>query len=350
MKLEFMARKQLSAYEWELTQSFKNRTNVDREAIRRLSERSNLHGLVRMGLYTGSLVLAAWATVAASRYSLWLAIPVLYAYWFLFGFWVAVAHELQHKMVFAKSWEALSELIYFFVQAFIWNSPRYARISHQLHHRCTMVRGVDPETDWPEVVTTPWLKKYLRSLILNMLIIGVPRSLFEAVCIQIRRIAGHKDRMMMNHCTDKDVRVIRIESAGILLFHLAIVALAVGFRRWEPVLFITIAWQIGSAMESLWHSTEHIGRAYNMNDQRLVTRSVRVNPVIRLLYGGLDDHVDHHLFPSVPSRNLPKLHRLLNRELAEPYGMIGCWKEMFAIAREKDVRSENEYVPVTLQT
>ena len=101
-------------------------------------------------------------------------------------------------------------------------------------------------------------------------------------------------------------------------------------------------------MEALWHSTEHIGRIHNMNDQRLVTRSVRVNPVVRLLYGGLDDHVDHHLFPIVPSRNLPKLHKLLQRELAEPRGMISCWKEMFAIAREKDVRPENEYVAVNL--
>ena len=59
-------------------------------------------------------------------------------------------------------------------------------------------------------------------------------------------------------------------------------------------------------------------------------------------------NVDHHLFPVVPSRNLPKLHKLLERELVEPRGMIACWKEMFAIAREKDVRPENEYVAAEL--
>ncbi len=31
--------------------------------------------------------------------------------------------------------------------ALLWNSPRYARSSHMLHHRCTMVRGMDPECD-----------------------------------------------------------------------------------------------------------------------------------------------------------------------------------------------------------
>jgi len=347
MNLEFTQREQLSQYEWELTQSFKNRTTVDKEVIRKLAERSNLHGLMRMMFYVGSLVLTAWAAVAVSHISLWLAIPVLYAYWFLYGFWVAVAHEMQHKMVFAKSWDRFSEFIYFFVQAFIWNSPRYARISHQLHHRYTMVRGTDPETAWPEVITTPWLKKYLRGILLNILVIGAPVSLFRAVRMQVERVLGRKDRMMSDHCTDADCRRIRIESAAILLFHSAIAVAAIVSTSWWPILLVTIAWQIGGSIETLWHSTEHIGRAYNLNDQRLVTRSVKVNPVVRLLYGGLDDHVDHHLFPIIPSRNLPRLHKVLNRDLAEPRGMISCWKEMFTIAREKDERPRNEYVPLS---
>jgi fatty acid desaturase len=208
-----------------------------------------------------------------------------------------------------------------------------------------MVRETDPETDWPEIITTPWLKGYLRGIILNILVIGAPRSLFDAVKIQVERAAGKKDRMMRDHCSEADCRRIRIESAAILLLHLAVVAGAIVFRSWWPILFVTLAWQIGSAFETLWHSTEHIGRLYNVNDQRLATRSVRVNPVIRLLYGGLDDHVDHHVYPWVPSRNLPKLHRVMREKLAEPRGMIGCWKEMFAIAREKDLRPQNEYVP-----
>jgi fatty acid desaturase len=304
---------------------------------------------LRVSLYTGALVLMAWAAVTAAQIHWVLAIPVLYGYWFLYGFWVALAHELQHKIVFAKSMNGFSEFIYFFVQAVIWNSPRYARISHQLHHRCTMVRGVDPETAWPEVITTKWLRAYLRDIILNILVIGAPKSLFYAMKIQLDRIMGKKDRMMTDHCTGKDCQKIRIESAAIVLFHGVIIAAAVIFKTWWPILFVTIAWQVGSCMETLWHSTEHIGRAYNINDQRLATRSVKVSPALRLLYGGLDDHVDHHLYPAVPSRNLPKLHQLLKEQLPEPRSMLDCWKEMFTIAREKDVRPANEYVPLTAE-
>lgn len=346
MRLEFTPRGELGEFEWESTRGFRNRIGVDREVIRKLSERSNLHGLARLLLYTGAMALTAWATVAVSRHSLLLAVPVLYAYWFLYGFWVAVAHELQHKMVFAKSWDRLSELIYFFVQALLWNSPRYARISHQLHHRYTMVRGMDPETAWPEVITTPWLRRHLCTLILNILVVGVPVSLYQAVRLQVERMAGIRNWMMRDHCTPEDVGRIRLDTTGIVLFHIAVVGSAIAFGRWEPILFITIAWQVGSAMETLWHSTEHIGRPYNVNDQRLTTRSVRVSPLLRLIYGGLDDHVDHHLYPSVPSRNLPKLHRLLAPKLAQPRTMIACWQEMFAIAREKDGAPRHEHIPL----
>lgn len=345
MNLSFTNRKELSDFEWELTQSYKNRVDMDRETIRELSERSNAHGLIRVLLFVGSLVATAALAIAASRIHWLLAIPCLYAYWFLYGFWVALGHELQHKMVFRKSWERLSEFIYFWVQVFMWNSPRYARISHRLHHRYTMVRGVDPETDWPEVITSKWLRKFLISQLLCIFIIGAPFKLLQDIKIQIARIMGQKDRMMRDQCSDKDNRRIRFESAAILAIHVAIAIAAIYFQSIWPILLVTLAWQIGAPIESLWHNTEHIGRVYNVNDQRLATRSVKVSPLVRLLYGGLDDHVDHHLFPSVPSMNLPKLHKRLDRDLASPRSMIGCWREMFAIAREKDNQPCHEYVP-----
>ena len=86
-----------------------------------------------------------------------------------------------------------------------------------------------------------------------------------------------------------------------------------------------------------------------MNDQRLVTRSVKVNPLIKRIYWGLDDHVEHHLFPAIPSRNLPKLHQILYPIEAKPRGLVNCWKEIFAIGREKDSQSKHEYVPIPIE-
>lgn len=348
MELTFTPRAELSDYEWDSQLKQWKRPDIDREVLKRLSERSTLNGLWRVGLFVLFLAASATATLLVSHYSLLWAIPVLYVYFFFYGFWVAIAHELQHKVVFAKSFDWFSEILFFFVQVLMWNSPRYARVSHRLHHRYTMVRGIDFETAWPEVFTSAWLKKFFRGVILKILVVGAVADLIRAVRQQIQRALGQKDEMMRDHCSPADIVAIRIESAAILLIHVAVVAAAIGFRRWEPIALFTLAWHIGGPIESLWHLTEHIGRLYNVNDQRLCTRSVRVSPFVKLLYWGLDDHVDHHIFPVVPSRNLPELHRILRKDLAEPRSMVDCWAEMFAVSREKDRNPDHEYVPVAL--
>lgn len=348
MKLKFTPRSELLDYEWRRGGEAWRWPKVDRETMKQLLERDTFNGLWRSGLFFFCLAVSATATVIVSRHSLWLAIPVLYVYYFFYGFMVALAHELQHRTVFARSFDWFSERLFFFVQVLMWNCPTYARISHNLHHRYTMVRGTDPETDWPEVITYKWVRGMLWDLLLGILVVGAVRRLYNDVAKQVQRVRGIKDRMMRDHCTDEDIAAIRGESLAILLFHFAVVVAAIAFRRWEPIAFITLAWQIGTNIESIWHNTEHITRLYDVNDQRLATRSIRVSPLLRLIFWGLDDHIDHHMFPQVPSRNLPRLHKLLSKELPEPQNVFACWREILAISKEKDLRAQSEYVPCEL--
>lgn len=345
----FVSRDELAGSEWDNQRKDWKRPGIDREVLKKLSARSTLNGLARIAYFVLLLAASAVAAVYVSRVSPWLAIPVLYLYWFFYGFWVAIVHELQHGTVFASSEDWLSEVFLYFVQAIVWNSPTYARISHRLHHRYTMVRGVDPETDWPEVITTRWLRGFLISLVLRILVVGAVFELYRSVKLQIERAAGRKDRLMRDHCSPQDIRAIRIESLAILLAHIAVAAVAVLFRRWELLAFVTLAWHVGSPMEILWHATKHIGRPYNVNDHRLNTRSVRVGWFIKSFFWGLDDHVDHHLYPVVPSRNLPKLHKLLEKDLPDPDNVFGCWAEMFEISKQKDRDPTREFVSVEVR-
>jgi fatty acid desaturase len=199
------------------------------------------------------------------------------------------------------------------------------------------------------VITTKWLRGFLINLVLRILVVGAVVELYRSVRTQIERAAGKKDRMMRDHCSEKDIRAIRIESLLILIIHVAVAAAAIAFQVWELLAFVTLAWHIGSPMEILWHATKHIGRPYNVNDHRLNTRSVRVSGFIKLIFWGLDDHVDHHLYPVVPSKNLPKLHRLLEKDLPDPNNIFGCWAEMFEISQEKDRDPRQEFVSVEVR-
>lgn len=343
----FATRDEIAEYEWDNQRKDWRRPRVDREVMRDLSQRSTLNGILRVSWFLLLLALPAVAAVIVSRINVWAAIPILYVYYFFYGFWVAIAHELQHKTVFGEKADWFSEILYFFVQVIIWNSPRYARVSHRLHHRYTMVRNVDPETDWPEVITTKWLRAFIVNIVLRMLVVGALVDLYRSLKTQVVRALGIKDRMMREHCTEKDIVAIRLESLGILLIHLGAVAVAILTGAWQILALFTIAWQIGSAFEVLWHATKHIGRPYNVNDHRLNTRSIHVSPFIRSFFWGLDDHVDHHLFPIVPSRNLPRLHRILKDQLPNVDNIFGCWAEMFEITKEKDQDPRREYLSVT---
>jgi fatty acid desaturase len=344
--MSFAMREELAEFEWDNQRKDWKRPKVEREVLKELSERSTLNGLARIGYFLFVLAVPAAAAVLLGRINPWLAIPPLYVYYFFYGFVVAIAHELQHKTVFAESADGFSEVVFFLVQIVVWNSPTYARVSHKLHHRYTMVRGIDPETDWPEVITTRWLRGYFLNRVLRILVVGVIWDTWRLVRMQVVRIAGVKDRMMREQCAEKEITAIRVESAAILLAHVAVAAAAIIFHAWALLALVTVAWQIGSAFEELWHATKHIGRPYNVNDHRLNTRSIHVSGFIKMIFWGLDDHVDHHLYPVVPSRNLPKLHRILAKDLPDPDNIFGCWAEMWEITKEKDRDPRREFVSV----
>ena len=344
--MSFSNRDDLAEYEWDNQRKDWKRPAVERDVLKRLSARSTVNGLMRLAFFLILLSASAVATVLVSGINIWLAIPFLYLYWFFYGFWAAPAHELQHKTMFAAAFDGFSEVLFYFVFFLIWTSPSYSRVSHKLHHRYTMVRGVDPETDWPEVITSKWLRRFALYLVFRVLVVGAVFELYKAVRMQVERLAGKKDRMMRDHCSEKDITAIRIESAVILFGHAAIAAAAIVFHVWALLLFITIAWQVGQAMESLWHATKHIARPYNVNDHRLNTRSIRVSWFIKLIFWGLDDHVEHHLYPIVPARNLPQLHRILEKDLPEAHNFFGCWAEMFETTSQKDRNPRREFVSV----
>jgi len=324
-KYNFVTRKNMANSEWDNQKKNWIRPEIDKNVLKELSKRSTLNGLIRLLIFISFLMISISAVIYTAKINLWLAIPILYVYYFFYGFWVAPGHELQHKTVFGKKADWFSEIVFFIIQTLMWNSPRYARISHRLHHRYTMIRGVDPETDFPAVITTNWMRKLVGSKIFKVLLIGAVIDLLRSILIQINRIFGKKDKMMKEHCNENDIRAIRFESFFILVFHLAVISIALFTFHLELLLFITIAWQVGSPIEQFWHDTEHMGRPQNVNDHRINTRSIKVGPIVKLIFWGLDDHVEHHIFPAVPSRNLPKLHDALKDYLDEADNINECW-------------------------
>lgn len=342
--LRFVPREHLSDREWDDRTRRWDRPAIDREVLRELNQGSMLAGSVRVVVHLGLIVATGWLTVVAWRQSVLLGIVPFLAYCWLVGFLHGIEHEMRHKIVFPRALDWLSDTIYFLIHTLWKVGSRNQRVSHVIHHRYTMVRGVDPEPAFPENLTTRWVRHELLGMALTVVTLGIP-DFFKSLWGLVERTRGKLAPMIQARCSEKDLKFIRRESFAILVINLGgAVALAL-LQRWDLLVLLMLGPQIGHAIGAFYHRTEHIAMMHNANDQRLCTRGVKVSPITRFFYGGLDEHVEHHLFPGVPSRNLAKLRAALDEPIPERKNIIACWREIFAIARHREDHPGEVFVP-----
>jgi fatty acid desaturase len=349
MELTFVPRAELADFEWSNEKQEWSRPRMDAATLKELNERSSAEGFLRVLAHTALLVGSALLTIYSFRVHVLLAIPPFLFYSFLVGFLNGIEHEMRHKIVFSRSLTWFSDAVYFLIHVLFRQGTRYQTISHRTHHRYTMIRGVDPETPFPDQLTTAWVKKTLRGLFLEILTLGIP-SFFKALFTLAGRVTGRIEPLIRNQCSEKDIRAIRLESLVIIVINLAILAVTIWLQRWDLLALLILGPQVGGAIVAFWWMTEHIGMMYNTNDQRLATRGVKVGPFVKFLYGGLDEHVEHHLFPAVPSRNLGRLRAALNWPIPERVGVVACWREILAIAARQEESPDAVLLPCSLDT
>ena len=79
----------------------------------------------------------------------------------------------------------------------------------------------------------------------------------------------------------------------------------------------------------LFGLTQHTGLQEDIKDHRYSTRTVYLNPIFSFLYWQMEYHIEHHMFPTVPSYNLPKLHEMIKDQLPPTRkGLWGAYKEI----------------------
>ena len=74
---------------------------------------------------------------------------------------------------------------------------------------------------------------------------------------------------------------------------------------------------------------QHLAAKLDTKDHRLSTHTVILNPILSFYYWHMEYHIEHHLFPMVPSYNLKKLRKEIESELPTPFnGLFDFYKKV----------------------
>ncbi|GAB3561980.1 fatty acid desaturase family protein [Amycolatopsis endophytica] len=282
------------------------RSAVPRKRMKELMRRSDWPGLRDTGLWLGLMIVAGGLGIFF--WGSWAAVPCFLVYGVLYGSasdsrW----HECGHGTPFRTRW--YSQVVYQLASFFMMREPTVWRWQHARHHTDTLILGRDPEI----AVMRP---ARLARLLANLAgLVDVPVALWAMV----RHSAGRLDAEERVFIPESEWHKVFRTSRIWLAIHAGTIAACFAWGSVLPVVLIGGPRIYGTFLHVVYAVTQHAGMGENVLDHRLNTRTVHMSRIHRFLYWNMNYHVEHHMFPMVPSHRLPELHEEIKHDLAPAY-------------------------------
>ena len=316
------------------------RTPIDKETLRKLTQRSDLRGLIQSGSFL--LIYAALTAIVIYFFSMRWWIPMVIAC-YLHSLFVnmmgmsAAVHELSHGTPFRTKW--VNEVFLYLFSFLTWNNPIHFRASHILsHHQFTLFEaGRDEEVhpvpvkdklNWVNLLSWltfdwAWFATFMRANILHALGQGDADFFYWHPLFQ-------KD--------DPRRKAMCAWARFMVITYLLIIAAAVFLHLWV-VIYLVFSYFFVRILGNLTGAIQHTGLAYDTPDWRAVCHTVKVNPLLGFLYWNMNYHTEHHMYAAVPFYNLKKLRKAIEKDCPEAHkSFFACLKKLYEIRamQEKD--------------
>ena len=315
------------------------RADIDRKILKNLSKRSDWPGWRHIILYSSSLLCLGW--LCTYFWGSWWFVLFYLSYCTLWGGADAIWHECGHRTAFKT--RKLNDFFYY-IASFLNNfEPIRWKWSHSLHHSYTA--SIDPhdfEVD-ESIFSKPSLFSFLVRFIPGYYFLILHKSLHLEI---IKHAFGIETRVM-KECIPQEKKSLCILSSRIfVILWIFIIIFSIYIGSLLPIFLLLIP-KFFIFLNVIWGLTQHIGLKENTKDHRESTRSVRLNPIFSFIYWKMEYHIEHHMFPMVPSYNLPKLHEVIKDQLPKPQTLLEAYREIIPaiIMKSKD---PNYYIPVKI--
>jgi fatty acid desaturase len=256
------------------------------QPARRLAEIGFFAALWITGITIGIAAIdaAGWAGWALRLLAIIAAAVALNAFYLL-------SHEGHHRLLFHR--QATNQLANILLCVPLLHSPSAYRVLHELHHRYLGGPG-DPD-EYRNYTGDPrarWALQWVRLTIGTLVYMPL-------IPIVAWRRASREDR-----------RSIAGEYAAMSAVWLLVFAEV-------PLRVLLQAWLIPGVVVGYISAVRALAQhaLTDAHDPLLASRSVRSNPIVSFCLLNENYHLEHHLFPEIPSYNLPRLHVLLRSRL-----------------------------------
>ena len=333
------------------------RCKVDRAVMSELMRKSDAkafrHVLLQLGLYTCTAILAflAFKNIHAANWmwTLPLFLLILFVHGTCTSFWAGDAgHELTHKTPFkTQFWNDFFLSIYSFLG---WFDPIGYRLSHSKHHQFTTHNDLDGEVVLPQTLDIKGIYWFFKALAFDPLNIWRVLNRWTRAAFGDSTSSSFFGPEWMAKLIPKDNEKLRRSHRNwarvVVLGHLALATLFIATGNWILVIIINFGGLLCPWLVILCNYPQHIGLSPNTPDFRLCCRTYTCSPLIAFLYWNMQYHIEHHMFPSVPFYNLPRLRKAIEHDLPPaPHGLWATWREMWPIMQRQRIDPTYSYVP-----
>ncbi len=267
--------------------------------LRRLSERSDVQGLVRYAIHW--LLIAGGAALIAWTRGTWWVLPAMFLEgWFLIALFAPV-HESVHYTAFKS--RRLNVVLGWIASVPTLINSSFYRLFHYAHHRHTQDPLKDPELGGP-LPQTVW-----------QYIVRISGWGYYASRVSFYGRILRNDWADFPYIPERERPAVRRSVAAMLIVFFGAFA---GWSWLDPA-GPWIYWLLPVAMAQpilrVMLLSEHT--LCSSDDNGLTnTRTTLKSWPVHLVHWNMPYHAEHHLYPSIPFHRLPQAHREIGDRFA----------------------------------
>ena len=290
------------------------RPEVDRKKLKDLSKRRDLPGLIHFFFYFLSLFISGY--LAYVTLGTWWTYLFFFIYGTIYAFSVANWHETVHRTAFKTRW--INEFFYH-ISSFMCDFEGFRwRWSHTFHHSKTLQTEDDYDHEIQVSRPIELFAFFLNFIPLTDLLYPHKLIKFEV----LKHALGYL-MPVVNISAPQDQKKKIIWNSRVYVFiWLSVIAFSFYIESILPILYIILPTYYGKPIWFAVNVTQHLAAAVNTKDHRLSTYSIKLNPILSFLYWKMEYHLEHHLFPMVPSYNLNKIHNEIKYQIPKPFNSL----------------------------